>query len=58
MAEYIIKLKKPPKTLIQDLNVFDNFNTTTVILDGSFVDKKIDEGDFEYIINYLKYYGN
>ena len=36
-----------------DLNVFDNFNTTTVILDGSFVDKKIDEGDFEYIINYL-----
>lgn len=24
MAEYIIKLKKPPKTLIQDLNVFDN----------------------------------
>ena len=41
-------------TFNEDLNVFDKFNTTTVILDGSFVDKKIDEGDFEYIIKYLK----
>lgn len=40
-------------TFEDDMNLFEKFNTTTIILDGSFVDKKIEEKDFEFIIKYL-----
>lgn len=37
----------------EDLNIFSKYNTTTIMLDGFFIDKNIESNDFEYISQYL-----
>lgn len=37
----------------EDLNIFSKYNTSTIMLDGFFVDKNIESNDFEYISQYL-----
>lgn len=39
--------------IVNDLDVFSEFNVDTVILDGLFVDKNIEEGNYEIINDYL-----
>ncbi len=36
-----------------DMNLYDKYDTTTIILDGFFVDDNVKEGNFDNIINYL-----
>lgn len=37
----------------EDLNIFSKYNTSTIMLDGFFIDKNIESNDFEYISQYL-----
>jgi hypothetical protein len=36
-----------------DLNVFSKYNTSTIMLDGFFIDKNIEKGNFDNISKYL-----
>lgn len=38
----------------KDLTIFSKYNTTTIMLDGFFIDKSIENDDFEIISKYLK----